>query len=105
MRKDEEWGYYRYDLRYDPFFQMRVAINNAISPSYPMADLHWERIERECITDTVDPDLPTLEDLGVTLTAMEDQVPWELRPQRHALYYAEDDEEFTPPPAPPRAVA
>ena len=28
------------------------------------------------VTDCVDNSLPTLEDLGVTLTSVEEQVPW-----------------------------
>ena len=24
MRKEKEWGYYRYDMRYDPFFALKV---------------------------------------------------------------------------------
>jgi NADH dehydrogenase (ubiquinone) 1 alpha subcomplex subunit 9 len=26
MRKDKEWGYYRYDLRYAPLFWLKVSI-------------------------------------------------------------------------------
>lgn len=104
MAKDEEWGYHRYDMRFDPFFQMKVTLTNLFSPSYPIANLHWERIEREHITDTVQKDLPTLEDLGVTPKPIEEQAPWELRPYTLALYYGRDAEEPFPNPPPPKSV-
>lgn len=102
MKKDEEWGYWRYDMKWDPFFQMKVSMTKMISPSHPMANLHWERLERECGTDVVERNLPTLEDLGVNLTRMEDQVPWELRPYNYGLYYAQAAEEPFAQPPPPR---
>lgn len=74
MRKDEKWGYSRYDLRYDPFFMAKVRFNEFIQTSWPVADLHRERLEREHVTDVVADGVPTLEDLGVNLTFMEDQV-------------------------------
>lgn len=46
MRKDEKWGYWRYDMRYDPLFKLKVDFLFNISPSFPIANLHWERIER-----------------------------------------------------------
>lgn len=77
MRKDEKvWQYRRYDMRYDPTFMMKAALAEAISPSFPIGNLHKERIEREYVTDVVDKSVPTLEDLGVNLTYMEDQVSW-----------------------------
>lgn len=106
MRRDREWGYYRYDLRWDPLFQLRITLTNAISPSYPIANLHWEKVEREGITDKLQQGVPTLEDLGVTLTSMESQVPWELRPFRHAQYYGFEEEDGPiEAPAPPKVVA
>lgn len=76
MRKDEKWwGYWRYDMRYDPTFMLRVNITEKfLSPSFPLGDLHSERVEREYVTDVVEAGVPTLEDLGVQLTYMEDQV-------------------------------
>ena len=49
----------------------------------------------------IDPKLPTLEDLGVTLTNIEDQAPWELRPYRAHNYYDESLGEFEKPAPPP----
>jgi hypothetical protein len=54
-------------------------------------------------TDVVLPGVPTLLDLGVTLTKMEDQVPWELKPWRAGAYYDEELGEFEKPP-PPKEV-
>lgn len=45
IRKDQH-GYFRYDLRYDPFFKIRVSVSELISPSFPIGNLHWERLER-----------------------------------------------------------
>lgn len=106
MRKDEatEWGYVRTDLRWDPTFKIKVALTEALCPSHMVADLHHERVEREYVTDIVEKDVPTLEDLGVQLTYMEDQVPWELRPYRAALYYDAAIGEFEKP-APPAFIA
>lgn len=106
MRRDEKTMYYkRYDMRFDPIFQARVTLANLVSPSYPIGNLHWERIEREHVTDRLEKGVPTLEDLGIQLTAMENQVPWELRPFRYGQYMAYfDDEEVEPVPNPPKVA-
>lgn len=101
-RTGDEWDYWRYDLRYDPFFKIRVAATNLVCPSWPVGYLTWERIERENFTDIVQSDLPTLEDLGVTLTHMEDQVPWELRPFVWDLYHGFCADAPLPAPDPPK---
>ncbi|XP_047121166.1 NADH dehydrogenase [ubiquinone] 1 alpha subcomplex subunit 9, mitochondrial [Schistocerca piceifrons] len=103
MRRDEEWGYWRYDMRYDPLFSLRVTLTEMLCPSWPVGYLHWEGIEKEHTTDILESGVPTLEDLGVTLTHMEDQVPWELRPFRAGAYYHEELGEFAPP-APPNSI-
>ncbi|KAL7731686.1 hypothetical protein ACLKA6_000974 [Drosophila palustris] len=104
MRKDEKlWGYQRYDLRYDPTFMWKVKFTNLICPGAPIGGLSVDRVEREYITDKVQPGVPTLEDLGVQLTNMEDQVPWELRPYRAALYYDAELGEFEAP-SPPKTI-
>lgn len=104
MRKEKEWGYKRYDLRFDPFFQLRVTLTEKTILNSPIASLHWERVEREHVTDFVDKQLPTLEDLGVTLTEMEDQVPWELKPWIHGLYQGHETDEPYSEPAPPKVI-
>ncbi|CAK1578227.1 unnamed protein product [Parnassius mnemosyne] len=102
MRKDEKWGFRRYDMKYDPiFFPLRVAAANLLSPAYPFGGLHWEGLEKESTTDRPQSGVPTLEDLGVCLTHMEDQVPWELKPFRAYQYYIDKLGEF-PKPDPPK---
>ncbi|ODM93835.1 NADH dehydrogenase [ubiquinone] 1 alpha subcomplex subunit 9, mitochondrial [Orchesella cincta] len=103
MRRDEEWGYRRTDLRWSPMFQMRISATQKFSPSWPIAYLNWDKIERDHITD-VPTGNPTLEDLGVTLTDMESRMHWELRPHRAAAYYDEELGEFAPP-VPPKTVS
>uniref|UniRef100_A0A1L8EE22 NADH dehydrogenase [ubiquinone] 1 alpha subcomplex subunit 9, mitochondrial n=1 Tax=Haematobia irritans TaxID=7368 RepID=A0A1L8EE22_HAEIR len=101
MRKDAEWwGYQRYDLRFDPTFVLKTKLTEMICPGSPVGGLHLERVELECVTDKVLQNVPTLEDLGVQLTPMENQVPWELRPYRAALYYDADLNEFEKPALP-----
>lgn len=58
---------------------------------------------QEAVTD-VTTGLPTLEDLGVVLTKMEDRIDWELKPFRIGSYYDEELGEFEPP-APPKFIA
>ncbi|KAL3265235.1 hypothetical protein HHI36_009449 [Cryptolaemus montrouzieri] len=97
-------NFVRYPMEYDPTFNLKVYLINLVSPNEPIASLHWERIERECVTDKVKKDLPTLEDLGITLTQMEDQIPYELRPWTYAMYHGVDADEPVPTPAPPKVV-
>lgn len=103
MRKDESWGYIRCDMRFDPTFKLKVALTEAIQISFPIGNLHHERVEREYVTDVVEKGIPTLEDLGVQLTLMEEQVPWELKTFRALQYYDAAVGEF-PNPAPPAFV-
>lgn len=104
MRKDKEWGYFRYDLKWDPTFMMKVKFTEFICPNEYVGNLHSERVEREFVTDVVDKKLPTLEDLGVNLTKLEDVIEWELRPYRAFSYYDAELNEFekaAPPPTVP----
>jgi len=104
MRKDTAWGYFRYDMRYDPLFSLKVKLTS-ILPGQPLSSLCWDKIERDHVTDVVDPSLPTLEDLGVTLTKIEEQAPWELRPYRAHAYYDAELNEFEKPAPPPIITA
>lgn len=75
MRKTkEDWGYIRTEMRYDPLFFLKLKLTHLVCPSHYIGNLHKERVEREFVTDVVDDNLPILEDLGVKLTLMEDQV-------------------------------
>ncbi|XP_014272317.1 NADH dehydrogenase [ubiquinone] 1 alpha subcomplex subunit 9, mitochondrial [Halyomorpha halys] len=104
MNKTESWGYRRYSLEKDPLFKMIVTYLPYCTLGWPFGNLHWEKIEKECHSDKVAGDLPTLKDLGVKLTHMEDQVPWELR--LYKLHSAQELEirEFEPP-IPPRPIS
>lgn len=105
MRKHDQWGYKRYDMKYDPLFQLKVTLTQKFSLNWPLGHLHWEKIEREHLTDKVESDIPTLEDLGIQVTAVEDQVPWELKPWTWGLYHGHDVDDPIPPAEPPKVVA
>lgn len=75
MNKDEKsWGFKRYNMMYDPTFLIRVYLNDKLNISDPIGELSMERVEREYIDDVILEGVPTLEDLGVTPTLMDDQV-------------------------------
>ncbi|XP_064480708.1 NADH dehydrogenase [ubiquinone] 1 alpha subcomplex subunit 9, mitochondrial-like [Ornithodoros turicata] len=98
MRREPKDGYLRYDMRFDPFFLARVQINETYS-KYPL--LSWERLEREHTSDEVVYEFPTLEDLSVPLTLVEDRFPYELKYWRDQAYYDPDIAQFErvkPPP-------
>ncbi|EZA54234.1 NADH dehydrogenase [ubiquinone] 1 alpha subcomplex subunit 9, mitochondrial [Ooceraea biroi] len=97
----EEYNYRRLDLKYTPFFKLKVALIEAISPAYPIGYLHWELLEREAISDVVSRELPTLEDLGIKLTTLESRIKWELTPFKKDPQYTESVGEFDPVPDPP----
>ncbi|BES90045.1 NmrA-like family [Nesidiocoris tenuis] len=96
-------GCKRYDMRYDPLFQLRVSLLPYFSLGFPLGNIHWERVERENFSDAVDNRIKTLEDLGVKLTKMEDQVPWELKIFKRYTYYEAELGEFEEP-SPPRVI-
>lgn len=104
MRRDVEWGYWRYDLRYDPLFQLKITLTERLAVNWPMANLHWEKIERDHISDDVKIGIPTLEDLGVNLSTIEDQVPFLLKPWIFAIYRGLDPDEPQEPAAPPKTI-
>ncbi|CAG9859884.1 unnamed protein product [Phyllotreta striolata] len=104
MRKDGDWGYKRYDMRWDPIFQLKVTLTERLTWNWPLGHLHWEKIEREHLSDDVKDDIPTLEDLGVHLTTVEEQMPWEFKPWTYAIYKGQDPDEPLAPPEPPKVV-
>lgn len=72
------------NMRYD--FPLRIAIFfSERLQKYPF--LTWERVERDSISDYVDPKLPTLVDLGVELTPLENwiQMYAHYRPREHRV--------------------
>lgn len=84
-----------------PLFRMK-AYAMSFAPAEPLYSLH--KLEKEFVTD-VTTGCPTLEDLGVSLTRLENQVPWELKPFRQGAYYEEYLGEFADPAPPPTASA
>lgn len=83
-----------------PLFKAKVMfMENA--PSYPI--LTMDKLDKEHQSDIITGQ-PTLEDLGVRLTRLEDQVPWELKPFRKYAYYEEKIGEW-PEPEPPTVIA
>lgn len=59
------------NLRYEYHMRLAMWVCNKLQ-KYPL--LTWERVERDLTTDYVDPKLPTLRDLGVELTPLEDWI-------------------------------
>lgn len=95
MRKDaENWGYKRTSMKYDIPFWLRLAIFEML-PVYRA--ISRESIEREQISDFVSDDLPTLEDLGVVLTTLQERIKWELKYYSATAYYDEELGEFEEP--------
>jgi len=100
MRKNkEDWGYRRINMKYNLLFWLQVYMFETIMKADP--HLSWDRIEREHVTDVIIPELPTLEDLGITLTTMDDRIKYELSPFRAYGYYDEEFGEFEEPLPPP----
>ncbi|XP_064635343.1 NADH dehydrogenase [ubiquinone] 1 alpha subcomplex subunit 9, mitochondrial-like [Lineus longissimus] len=81
----------------DPIFRAKVRWMT-YAPATPI--MTWEKIEREFITDMT-MENPTLEDLGVKLTRIEDRAIFDLKPMRLYNYYEEKLGEFAPPSWPP----
>jgi len=52
------------------------------------------------MSDAITPGNPTLEDLGVKLTYLEDRAPWELKRFKRFGYYEEELGEFPEPALP-----
>ena len=100
-RRDASTGYHRYDMKYDPIFKLKVTLSEKLAHPRPYKMVHWERIERECVTDTVDITVPTLEDFGVKLTPLEEQIDLEVAMYRAYAYYQESIGEYKPAPPPP----
>lgn len=104
MRRDKEWGYWRYDLRYDPLFQMKVTLVSKLAVNWPLGSVTWEKLEREHLSDQIDPSIPTLEDLGVNLTTVENQMPYLLKPWTFEIYRGLEPDEPQEPADPPKSI-
>jgi len=71
------------------------------APATPI--LTMDKLDREHVSDALQ-DLATLEDLGVTLTRLEEQAPYILKPFRRYNYLDESVGEFAAPEPPPFIV-
>lgn len=100
-RTPEDWGYKRRQIRPWSFlFKLKTSLLNSL-PGHVKAG--WDKIERECPTDVIDIDNPTLADLGVKLTMFGDQASYDLQMFIANAYYEESLGEFPTVP-PPKAV-
>lgn len=90
-------------IKYNYGFQAKIVFNEIISALYPAVQLSWEILEKEHTSDKVLPELPTLEDLGITPTNMESKVPWEIKPYKFENKYMRALGEFMTPP-PPKVI-
>lgn len=61
-------------------------------PKYP--PLSFERLEREHTSDTIEIEHKLLSDLGIKLTEVEEQVPFDLKYWRSHAYYDPDIMQF-----------
>lgn len=76
--------YKRIDSRYDPMIWIKLFTVELMSSR--VKKMSWERMEREYVTDEISYELPTLEDLGVKLTPLEDRIFHELKLYRAHAY-------------------
>ncbi|XP_015596940.1 NADH dehydrogenase [ubiquinone] 1 alpha subcomplex subunit 9, mitochondrial [Cephus cinctus] len=100
MRKTPDLGFARTDVETSYFFQLKVTINEKISPAWPMAYLHWEGLEKEATSDKYVKGMPGLEDLGVNPIEMETQADWEMFLHKSNRHYKESLGEFDKPALP-----
>lgn len=96
---DKEYGQVL-DLDYAMLFKVKVSLCDAFGVSNRYNNLHWEGIEKDSTTDVVLKDLPTLEDLGVKLSLIEEQGAWDLKLYHKHSYYDRslDECKAVPPP-------
>ena len=46
VRKKSDWGYMRYDMKWDPFLVLRARANELICPSWPIGTFVPDKVER-----------------------------------------------------------
>jgi NADH dehydrogenase (ubiquinone) 1 alpha subcomplex subunit 9 len=84
-----------------PLYKMKVLFMS-YAPATPVVTM--DKLDREHVSDVLQ-DLATLEDLGVTLTKMEEQAPYIMKPFRRYNYLDESVGEFAKPEPPPIITA
>jgi NADH dehydrogenase (ubiquinone) 1 alpha subcomplex subunit 9 len=98
--RDETHAYTLSDMRFHPFFWLRVFLTEQVRKEPTMC---WDKIEREMTSDILTPGAPTLEDLGVKLTLFESLAPYYLKSFDRLGYYDTELGEV-PKPLPPKSV-
>lgn len=115
IQKGPEDGWIITNMKYQPLYWLRIAWQSYKWQKYPAVD--WEQIERvtklklilfdkkcfsfkEMVTDTPT-GYPTLEDLGVHQTPLEDRLFYELKTYRRNGKYPDEVGEFPEKPLPP----
>ena len=94
IQKDEFHGYGAIgDARFHPFLWLRIYLNENIK-KYPI--MSWEKIEMDHTTDRPTGN-PTLEDLGVKLSVMEDKAMFTLERYKRFGFYDDALGEFPKP--------
>lgn len=100
MKADEDFRVT--DIRFDPIQITKVLLAELL-PGTPINSLHREIMEMEATTDEVDYSLPTMIELGITPSPMEDNITWLLKPYKHRPYMTVEDGDFDKV-IPPRPV-
>ncbi|XP_058789495.1 NADH dehydrogenase [ubiquinone] 1 alpha subcomplex subunit 9, mitochondrial [Phymastichus coffea] len=99
-RESVEYGYRRLNIKYTPLFNLKVSLTEMLSTAYPIGYLHWEGLEKDHTSDKIIKGVPTLEDLGIVITDIEMQLPWEIKPLRYDGNYeiaVGEYQDITPP--------
>ncbi|XP_003489411.1 NADH dehydrogenase [ubiquinone] 1 alpha subcomplex subunit 9, mitochondrial [Bombus impatiens] len=68
------------NIKINPYFWMKVTFAELIAPIHRTIDLSWEILEFHHATDKIDPNLPTLEDLGIMPTDFKKVMAWVVEP-------------------------
>ncbi|XP_060830338.1 NADH dehydrogenase [ubiquinone] 1 alpha subcomplex subunit 9, mitochondrial [Bombus pascuorum] len=85
------------NIKFNPYFWMKTTFAELIAPIHRTMDLSWEILEYHHATDKIDPNLPTLEDLGITPTDFKKAVAWEVEPYIINRLAVEDLQAAVPP--------
>jgi hypothetical protein len=85
MRKDSKWGYFRYDMRFDPIFLAKTWFTQNISPGWPVGILHFEGLELVRALNSTDSDLYCVCGARVALCA---------HPTHSVIYYTMCNESY-----------
>ncbi|XP_014609823.1 PREDICTED: NADH dehydrogenase [ubiquinone] 1 alpha subcomplex subunit 9, mitochondrial [Polistes canadensis] len=92
------------DLDKAIFFKLKVSLCDALGITNRYNNLHWEGIEKDSTTDVVLKDLPTIEDLDIKLSPIEEQGSWDLKLYDRRNYFDESLRERTAV-RPPEAIS